>query len=512
MTSVVSDTKDWRLVTDPKRSRMAVLSQQGGNVLVSLATLENGDDEYTLATGLQSISQIDGLQHEVAEVSLLQSLDSSETTAVSKNSAAIPKALAAIRICFDHILDNRHKENRTHFLMDAYECALATVVPSSEFPKKELNLSKSPPTNGKNGVHEPAKHTSPASVDRRGHTPSSTPQEFIDGATVIMLQVLQFPKSEDEVVGDRVKLARLDARTILLRLIRTGKVSARAHFESIVRDAENADYGPFLALLRSMEITQKMGAHVVSPVHLMHEILSSCPDVTERQLVTMVHYMLCRALPEDIAENFIDSKRFDLSHPYTKASKSYFQELSTVRKLEKLNGASRNSPKMKQAKLQVAVLSTKLLRMGAEFLLGKVVEYSDCNETLLRTALQQGLPLANEPQLLSRLLLETLTNKRSRASSKWIFALCEGCRDRLGGSEDGSIASTYDEILSKIKCMIQDSESIAVLAQYLGEPSKKRTKSIDIAMKPKVKKCTKSRKGKSNDEQVPDYCVEQLLF
>jgi hypothetical protein len=511
MTSVVSDTKDWRLVTDPKRSRMAVLSQQGGEVFVSLATLENSDEEYTLATGLQSISQIDGLQHEVVEISLLQSLDSSETTVVSEGSAAIPKALAALRICLDHILDIRHKEIQSHFFMEAYECSLATIVPTSTFPKKELHPSKSRPTNGKNGVHGPGKHTSPVSVDSRGHTPSSTPQEFIDGATAIILQVLQIPKSEDEIVGDRVKLARLDARTILLRLIRTGKVSARTHFESIVHDAENADCGPFLALLRSMKISQKKG-DVVSAVDLMHEMLSSCPDLTERQLVTMVHYMLCRALPEDIAENFIDWKRFDICHPYIKASKAYFQELSMMRKLEKLNGASTNSPEMKQAQLQVAVLSTKLLRMGAAFLIERVVDYSDCNETLLRTALQQGLPLAHEPQLLLRLLLETLTNKRSRSSSKWIFALCEGCRDRLAGSEDGSSASTYDEILAKIKRIIQDGELIAGLAQYLGEPSKRTAKNIDLAMKPKVKKSTKSRKGKSYDEQVPDYCVEQLLF
>ena len=507
MTSVVSDTKDWRLITDQNRHRLAVLSQQDGDICVSLATLENGDEEYSLATGLQSILQTYGGQDDASEVNLLQVSALSDFTVKTIPMDVIPKALGALRICLNHLLDPKNKDIQPHFFMEAYECALETVVPGAKNSLNALTTVNGHHVNkDKNGAYTNGEHKPPYTINTGGHTPSTTPQEFLDGATSIILQVLQIPKVEDKVVGIRVMLARLDARTILMRLIRTGKISARTHFDIAVHDANNAHNTPFLALLRSIKLSHKRGARVFSPVDVMHEMLSSCPDLTECHLVTMIHYMLCRALPEDIAENFIEWKRFDISHPYTKASKEFFKERSTVKKLEKLNGVSVNSPAMKCAQNQVALLSRKLLKMGASFLMERVVEYSDCNESLLRTALQQSLPLDDEPLLLAKLLLETLTSKRLQsASSKWIFALCDGCREQLQESQNGM---NYNIILDRLKCIIQESEFILGLSQYLREPSK-MSKEIDLTRRPKV---IKSKKGKSKDEQIPDYCIEQLVF
>ena len=510
MANVVSDTKDWRLVTDAKRNRMVVLSQQGEELFVSLATLENNEEEYSLATGLQSFSQVDDLQEFPIEINLLDTLEQSMITNSSHENITIVKALSALQVCVDHILDPLNKSVQPKFFMEAYECALAMVVPGSELPSTTRpEVTKSPAKNGQNGVHAGFHQKIVLLDDTRGYTPTSTPLEFVDGATTIILRVLQIPKVENEIVGIRVKLARLDARTILLRLIRTGKVSARTHFESPVRDADNAHNTPFLAFLRSMKLSQKKGIRVVSPVDVIHEMLSSCADITEHQLVTMIHYMLCRALPDDIAENFIEWKRFDSSHQYTQVSKAFFKERATVRKLERLNGASMNSPAMKGAQLQVASLSNKLLKMGSLFLVERVVKYSHCNETLLRTALQQGLPLADEPQLLSRLLLENFITSPSLASSKWMFALCEGCREQLMNFEG---RSSYDAILTKIKDIIRNGEIILGLSQYLGDPSKKAQDNIDLARKTKVAKYARSKKGKNKDDQVPEYSLEHLIF
>ena len=507
MASVVSDTKDWRLITDQNLHRLVVLSQQNGDVFVSLATLENGDESYSLATSLQSYSQTNGLHDDTFKVNLLQVLTLPDSTVQIIPMDVIPKALANLRVCLNHILDPKNKDILPHVLMKAYECALEMVAPGSNAPLKgSPTVNDSPAKRSKNGVYTNGEHKPPNTIDTRGRTPFTTPQEFIDGATTIILQVLQISKVEDKIVGIRVKLARLDARNILMRLLQTGKISARTHFDVTVHDSINAHNTPFLALLRSIKLSYKRGARVFSPVDAMHEMLSSCPDLSEHHLVTMIHYMLCRALPEDIAENFIQLNRLDYSHPYTKASKKYFKERSTVRRLEKMNGVSVNSSEMKCAQNQVALLSRKLLKMGASFLMERVVEYSDCNESLLRTALQQGLSLDDEPILLAKLLLETLSSKRLQsASSKWIFALCDGCREQLQESQNGM---NYKVILDRLQRIIQEGELILGLAQYLREPSK-RPNEIDLTTR---RQDIKSKKGKSKGEQIPDYCIEQLVF
>ena len=115
MTSVVSDTKDWRLITDQNRHRLAVLSQQDGDICVSLATLENGDEEYSLATGLQSILQTYGGQDDASEVNFLQVSALSDSTVKTIPMDVIPKALVALRICLNHLLDPKNKEiGRAH--------------------------------------------------------------------------------------------------------------------------------------------------------------------------------------------------------------------------------------------------------------------------------------------------------------------------------------------------------------------------------------------------------------
>jgi hypothetical protein len=59
-----------------------------------------------------------------------------------------------------------------------------------------------------------------------------------------------------------------------------------------------------MRLLRSFEPAEdeKSG---YTPVDFIHDMFVFCFDISERQLVTMLHYMLARARPCDVAAWFI---------------------------------------------------------------------------------------------------------------------------------------------------------------------------------------------------------------
>jgi phosphatidylserine/phosphatidylglycerophosphate/cardiolipin synthase-like enzyme len=122
------------------------------------------------------------------------------------------------------------------------------------------------PTEGGNGVRK-------STLSTRGETPSATPQEFVDGATNLMLATLQLPRMENKAVGIKIMIARLDARLILYRLIRSGKVSARRHFQLFSDDDGANDI--LFSILRATKLSNKRGRRIISPVDLMHEMLSN---------------------------------------------------------------------------------------------------------------------------------------------------------------------------------------------------------------------------------------------
>lgn len=371
--------------------------------------------------------------------------------------------------------------------------------------------------------HKPSNGHKVPTVAIRGYTAPLVPQRFIDSATAIVLGALKLPQSEGKVVGIRVKLARLDARLILSRLLRTGKVSARLHLDANLSssDEEYSEQNDFLfSLLRATKLTNKKGRRVFSPVDLMHEMLSCCPDVSERQSVTMIHYMLCRALPEDVAENFLDTGHLAPSHPYRALAKRYFSLQSLLRKLKKPDDS---------LKKEEAEVSTKLLKAGASVLVRRIALYSSCNETLLRNALVAGLPSKNEPSILARVLLDLLKeastaclfsgrNARAKADSvmtvsisRWMAALCEAWRDRLlEPSVDGG-ESPMDQIIQGVGTFLGQTETVISLRAALGASTRMLSQTKPREKEAKDNVATPQR-ASDDSGPIPPYCIERLVF
>jgi hypothetical protein len=525
VSDIVSDTKDWSLTTDSDKSSLTILSAQPNAIHVAIATVasktpDSQGQDFDLADGLRA-SMISNahliVPNEVPPTKNLldflssPSKDDDACMQVGPGSSAVPDALASLSACLERILDPKDEPIKANVLLDMYENALAKVLPSSWSPTKRNGAKQ-----GRNGIHkENSKRVFENEIlSSRGETPSTTPQEFVDGATTLVLATLQLPRTESKIVGIKIKIARLDARLILYRLIRSGKVSARRHFQMFSDDDSDPDV--FLSVLRATKLTNKRGRRVISPVDLMHEMLSSCPDLTERQLVTMIHYMLCKALPHDIAENCLGWKCFEAGHPYTQLSKNFFQAKSAEYKLQ-LQHPKDGDEKMKQLQQTIEELSAKLLKVGLTFLVERIVTYSKLNESLLRTALAEGLVNRSESPSLARVLLDILgkTNRLSGrelhlATTKWIFVLCEACRDTLSAAGSSEAKSHLAFILERLQRNVEDNTHIMSLGPTLESMRGLRHDS-DVHSSEKKTEVDIPKK-ETRPTKLAGYCIEHLIL
>jgi hypothetical protein len=558
VTDLVGDCKNWALITEARKSRLAILSEQDGHahVCFAKATLDGSSQEeskqesgYSLAVGLRSslASQVD--KSRVGARRSVNGLLSSENIKGSERRLqdCVDEALNRLRTCIEEIQDPENLDVQPYHFLNEYEISIVSILAASPTPllsgKKNSHMLNgshhAESTSPKGGHMEMNGGSSPSPMNGRkmpdlvrGYTPSCIPQRFIDGATSIVLSALQLPQVESKAVGIRIKLARLDARLILSRLIRTGRLSARRHFDlngsreyGRARDEENAD-DCFFIVMRSLKLTNKKGRRVFSPVDLMHDMLTSCPDVSERQMVSMIHYMLCRALPEDIAENFLDPGNLDSSHPYKLLAKRFFQLCSTVRKQQLATKVSEDD--VSQLQKQKDALSSKLLRAGTFILVRRMIQYSRCNETLLRKAWLEGLPAKHEPLILSRILADLLKEEGSDAAqsqrrsasytesiTKWIYTLCETCHDRLIASEDDADEpegeSPLSCLLDSVRATLDRTEAAMSLHDVLhrfgtSKSEEDEKESLDAATF--VNKPSRDK----DSGPVPPYSIERLAF
>jgi hypothetical protein len=524
VSDVVSDTKDWSLITDSKKGTIVIVSAQPTNLHVAVATvsIKAGDsrrNEFTLADGLRAsmISNshivVDSEATPTRDLMCFETiLKNSEEPAHSQKSVAVSDALASISTCLDNVLDPKDATIKENLLLSAYESALAKVVPAPLSPKKRNGEKQD-----KNGTHNKIpKHSSENDAfSDRGETPPTAPQEFIDGATTLMLAAMQLPMIESKVVDTKITHAKLDARLILYRLIRSGKVSARRHFQVFSDDDSNNDL--LFSVLRAMELNNKCGQRTVSAVDLIHEMLTSCADITERQLVTMIHYTMCKALPEDLAESILGWQRFSADHPYSMLAKEFSELHSAQQKLKD------GSKKCFEAQKDVEKLSPKILKVGLAFLVERIVMYSKPNESLLRIALSQGLTNQCEAPTLAKILLELLGHETDNvagrrcyvAATKWIFILCEACREALSHESSGD-KSHLSVVFDRLKQSVDQNNRIITLGPALASVrgALARDKEEDYGSVGEPQKVAKI--GRVPKDPTPKklaaYSIEQLIF
>jgi len=572
----------WTMTSDPKRGRLAILwvgnnnnnGSNSGGIQVAMAnasldgtvhrlpTRRNG---YNLATRLRSFLATTQAKEVVDEAILAPSNSKNVVDLFMKSigdesnsqkkleegrlEMAVDRALDRLQACHDQILD-RKDENmllENDFFLKEYEASIISMLSATNKfhqGKSKVNGDSSSDDDNdhakvSNGqLTQQAKDSSSSSLPENGmkavraYTPSSIPQRFIDGAMPIVLSTLLLPRvkrdgdNDDEthkILSERVRLARLDAGLIVSRLLRSGKVSARLHFEP-----DDYDGNYFLKILRAIKMSKKKSIHTdertFSSVDMMHDVLSYCSDVSEHLMITMMSYGLGRASADDMAENF-------MAYSSSAPSKQLCQRYLTAKKE---NNDDNKQDKEKPS--EVEALTYKVVKAGVAELLKRIVTFARCNETLLRNAMRDGLT-KDEAVLIVHLLADLLStvskedigiinssknpSPRTKSIVPWISALCDAHKDNLKGNtekenddEDGGSDDGTDGPIKYVRQAVTDSlvqiEAVVALRDAY-EHANALIGGIERNTDPK-KQHREGISSKKESGPVPQYSVERLVF
>ena len=512
----VEDDASCTLVTDARRSRFAVLYAQKDKYVFAFATVhaDNAATAQPLLSGTR-LSLAAGLASSLGNRS---TPSISRTKAFSWKSSLVDPSRAfttsshleqGVRLLEDALAKVRSgsKEiSADSFLRRAFEHALkealgrkasvATTNGRFEDNPQDAILSKN--GGGINGIHCSSKKTNGDAAVENGHNhyPSgdllvhstSIPQPFVDSAVSLVVAVLHL-SSSTKVDGT----VRNDARLLLGRLVRSGKLSARTHLVPAA-DAKKS----FSNLMRSLELTdmeeRQDTQSAYTPFDLANDIFRHCSDVSEHQMVAVLHYMVSRALPKDVAFFFIRNQSFSGDHPIL-AKLTRFSALDSKRKLSA------------SEKDEHTVLGRKLILSGSATLVKSIVEYSRCNESLLRDALATEFSEVGL-RFLSRFLVELLSSPEKfsvtpeagaiRNSIQWLSALCDCLQHASPSDEDVKL------IQSAVATQLSAAGAIASLQGALSDALSGSTGRSDPG--------DHVVKGEKSPRNLPPYQIERIVF
>lgn len=501
---------DWILSTNSKFSTIAVMhmTDDGVKASFSIVSLEGSKiplSGLSLASRLASSVQVQDKLEANREILVTNNLVETEEVVDSIRPSAIledsiQRALDTLDETRSAIMSTKKGKGDSVFLQTFESCASSLMDKTKGYDNpqdalpcngKVLNGHKKRKSNGVNGVNGIS--MKPACL-----TPASLPQSFIDGALKIVLKVLV---ADGE--GKSIASARVEAGLILRELVKSGKVSARLHFEII--DSESTKEQILETTLRRLESSNKKGQRIFSPVDLILGMLQWCPDLSELQLVALLNYMLRRALPDDIAEAIMEAK-IGIKHPYKKVCHNYF----TVR-----DRPVKSSKKDGNADLEL--LANRLITAGTTFVLQKIIAYSECNEAMLRAALEEGLSNGQSAIILAKILSNlvlTSTNEiskgkainhnRVKTTCQWISALSESFQDELSEATTPAGESLFLFLLESVKNATKYSQVVISLHDDFTRSSMQRE---SIAKKSGLKETPFKR-----DEDLPGYSIDHLVF
>lgn len=497
-------------MADAKRSRLAVLYAQKDKYSFAFATVHAdiavtaqpllSGSRLSLAAGLAS-SLTCRSSSSVGEAKVL-SWKGTLTDPPRPN--AVEKGVQLLEDACEKVWNGSKEISDDSFLRNAFDLALkealglralvATTNGRNEDNPQDAILSKN---GGKiNGLHHSSKklnedleangHHHPASADMFSNA-SSTPQIFVDSAASLIVDILCMPFIELEGTVSS------DARFLLRHLVRCGNLSARTGLVSRV-DMNKT----FSNVLRSLEQTaeeeEQDSWSAYAPFDLANDILKHCSDVSEHQMVAALHYVVSRAPAKDVAAFFIRNKSFDEDHPFLKQI-IHFSALESKRKLSASD------------KDELSGLGRKLILSGLATLVKGVVEYSPCNGSLLRNALEtefseKGL------RFFARFFVDMLSSPEKfyfvpqagavRNSMCWLSALCDCMQKASPSSEEvkhirRAIATQLSAAgtIASLQGAVEDALSGSIGRTEPGDQTVKREKS---------------------PRTLPPYQIERLVF
>jgi hypothetical protein len=350
---------------------------------------------------------------------------------------------------------------------------------------------------------------------QRRYQISDLPQVLIDAAMdVVVATLLKFPSCDSSTV-----LIRNDARVLLRRLIRSGKVLARRHFNApiVSISGENTVYGSanFLKLLQSLELspiaTPDRLWSAYTPFDLTCDMFEFCPDVSERGMVMSLRYALFDAHPRDIASFFIRNKSFPDDHSLQKQCVCWMEAMTEA-----------DSSCVKPC------LQYKIVLAGAAFLITRMALYSRCNVSLLRDAYQNEFhPM--EMSLCLGLIMDILSESnqfglpsvtKNGMKNIWqhVAILCDcldNCIRENTGTNDFDVSymkTSLERVQKVVHSMTTMTSNLLSLQRFIPESDDHNPASIASSLERPDASEDKLLTPRKASTALPPYQIERLLF
>lgn len=433
---------------------------------------------------------------------------------------AIEKALASLRVCTEQYHGRKAPSNSFCKVFD--ECLL-DLTNIGHGRKADLNEGDSS-MNGEMTPHNPQDPSNSAfestrTTTRRSSKSNSTPlkngrceliqignadllpQAFLDGTIRIILGAIRSPTLDGGKLG-------VDTRLVLRRLLRTGRVSARMHFEGSFPLQETVKKHPLYVVLRLMH-QQPLDKNPLTSMQLIVELLQSCIDLSERQLVIMVDYMLRFPHADDIAQTFADSTAIEMTQKLQNDSRSYISIRGEKPK------ESRGANMTEEA---WDTIGRRLVLAGTELIFHMILCYSECNGIMLRIALAEVLNSSVEAIVMAQLLTRMLKSSPSntplmhrknpnfvRTICQWISSLCESFEEELKDAKSPTGADYLTYLLHGVQTATRNSQAIISFKDGIG-----------IAEAVKKERLERSANAETSlwqaEEDLPGYSIDRFVF
>lgn len=520
----MEDGQDWLLLSDSSRCQLLVLcSDKNERLHITSSKLNLKNDgaakdlqkasDINLAARLSAamgeFSQDLTMAQEPKELALLKSKRASKS---AKFDQAIDRAVDCVRNSEALIGSTKGVGYKNGSFLNDFDEAVGDLEDSlktMDKPKVVLmnGGASTPMKNGKKSRHE-AKNGLKKRRSVHFKFSVTLPLTFVDGVMPTILRLVSRASSFTNLPSNVAFSIRQDCSIILGRLLKTGDVSARRHFDHNMVTEDG-----FMKVLCCMGagIDQTVANRLRSPVDCIHDMLRYCPDVSESQMVTMVHFMICSANPADIAFFLLDAAKQQgrRHHPHKDLCRRMFAKESFA-------------------------ITREVVIAGCTGVLEKILLYSHCNQTLLCSAFRKHLVFGEETGLMSSILSDIAFSRTSltasclstplksskcltASASQWIPALfdafeeeLEAQKNELGPGEQTDLEKLHSGLRrgkrqTEALFNLEDKLNDAIIAVTFEAEKRKITKE-----EKRRERAAKRRKLREEEDELPRFFVEHF--
>ena len=337
------------------------------------------------------------------------------------------------------------------------------------------------------------------------------PQSFIDGSVQIVVSAI-LAENEDGNRQDSLSRFGRDARFILKILLQSNRISARVHFEGSHALQQTGNKHPLFRVLKAIDHPDTKNPLSASEAVL--DLIRHCSDISERQLVVILDYMMCYANPVEIRKTFSLSGGVQIHQLHSFEEQSMSDNATLCKETTTLNNSTDASKANNENDPEH---QNKIILDGVMLVLQMVVGYSECNDAMLQVALGEELSSSQGAMVLARLLPNLLIPEKHKNSlveikkqnlvksaCQWIASLSESFIDDLKSTMISPDETYQTFLLKSVANTTKNAEAVMSFKDCIG--------ASEMIKKRKKLKVGSDATETQHAEDLMGYSIDRIIF